>query len=93
MATATAPHSSRVNMRISSNALEVIDEAATLQGVDRTAFFIDAAVSRARKVISDERYLRVTATEVEQIKRLLAEDREPTDALRSAAQRLVELGL
>jgi uncharacterized protein (DUF1778 family) len=79
-------------MRISSYALEVIDEAATLQGVDRTAFFIDAAVSRARKVISEER-LRVTATEVEQIKRLLAEDREPTDALRSAAQRLVDLGI
>ncbi len=92
MATATAPNSARVNMRISSYALEVIDEAATLQGVDRTAFFIDAAVSRARKVISEER-LRVTATEVEQIKRLLAEDREPTDALRSAAQRLVDLGI
>ncbi|MBW8763333.1 MAG: DUF1778 domain-containing protein [Microbacterium sp.] len=81
-----------MNMRISSYALEVIDEAATLQGVDRTAFFIDAAVSRARSVISEER-LRVTATEVGQIKRILAEDREPNDALRAAAQRLADLGL
>lgn len=92
MATATAPNSARVNMRISANALEVIDEAATLQGIDRTAFFIDAAVTRARKVISEER-LRVTGTEVEQIKRLLSEDKDPTEALRSAAQRLADLGL
>jgi uncharacterized protein (DUF1778 family) len=92
MATATAPNSARVNMRISAYALEVIDEAATLQGVDRTAFFIDAAVTRARKVISEER-LRVTGTEVEQIKRLLSEDKDPTEALRSAAQRLADLGL
>ncbi|WP_218682822.1 DUF1778 domain-containing protein [Microbacterium sp. BF1] len=92
MATATAPNSARVNMRISSSALEVIDEAATLQGIDRTAFFIDAAVTRARKVISEER-LRVTATEVEQIKRLLSDDQDPTEALRSAAQRLADLGL
>lgn len=92
MATATAPNSPRVNMRISSYALEVIDEAATLQGVDRTAFFIDAAMTRARKVISEER-LRVTATEVEQIKRLLADDSEPNDALKAAARKLNELGL
>lgn len=89
---ATALTNPRVNMRVAPSALEMIDEAASLQGVDRTSFVIDAAVTRARKVISDD-HLRVTAKEVQQIKRLLSEDREPTEALRSAAQRLVDLGL
>lgn len=92
MTAQTVPSSARVNMRVSSSALEVIDEAASLQGLDRTAFVVDAAVSRARRVLSEEK-LRVTANEVEQIKRLLSEDREPSSALRAAAQRLVDLGI
>ncbi len=92
MSSITAPASSRVNMRVSSATLEVIDEAASLQGVDRTSFVVDAAVSRARAVLLEER-LRVTATEVEQIKRLLAEESPANPKLREAAQRLTQLGL
>lgn len=92
MSPITAPTSSRVNMRVSSATLEVIDEAATLQGVDRTSFVVDAAVSRARAVLLEER-LRVTATEVEQIKRLLAEESPANPKLREAAERLSQLGL
>lgn len=88
----SAVASAHVNMRVAPSALEIIDEAATIQGVARTAFVVDAAVSRARTVLLEER-LRVTATEVEQIKRLLAEERQPTDALRAAAERIQELGL
>lgn len=92
MSATTAPVSSRVNMRVSSSTLEVIDEAASVQGVDRTSFVVDAAVSRARAVLLEER-LRVTAAEVEQIQRIIAEDAPASPRLQEAARRLSELGL
>lgn len=89
MSTATA----RINMRVTEEARDVIDRAAEMQGVDRTAFVIDAAVTRARSVILEDKILHLTGAEVAQVREILDADAEPTPALRHAAQRLEELGL
>lgn len=83
----------KINMRVAAQTLQAIDEAAAIQGVDRTAFVIDAAATKARRVILEEQMLNLTHREVEQIKALLESDAEPTLALAAAAARLKDLGL
>lgn len=89
MNTATA----RINMRVNETTRDVIDRAAEMQGVDRTAFVVDAAMSRARSVLLEDAILSLSAREIDQVRNLLEEDVAPTPALRRAAQRLEELGL
>lgn len=83
----------RINMRVSEDARSMIDRAAELQGVDRTAFMLDASVSRARSVLVEDAVLQLTATEGEQVRELLEQDAAPNEALQRALQRLGELGL
>ncbi|MBP1325810.1 uncharacterized protein (DUF1778 family) [Leucobacter exalbidus] len=83
----------RINLRVSEEARDVIDRAAEMQGVDRTAFMLDAAVTRARSVILEDAILNLTSREVEQVRSLIEAEAEPTPALRRAAQRLEQLGL
>lgn len=89
MANATA----RLNMRLTEETRDILDRAAEAQGVDRTAFVLDAAVTRARSVILEDRIMRLSANEAEQVREILDSEIEPTPALRRAAQRLEELGL
>ena len=42
----------RIEMRITDKVLSVIDQAAELQGINRTSFIINAAVTKATQVIS-----------------------------------------
>lgn len=83
----------KINMRVAETALEAIDEAASIQGVDRTSFVVDAAVSKARKVILEEQILNLTEREVEQIKHMLDSDTVANEKLSAAAKRLKDLGL
>lgn len=84
MSTATA----RINMRITPAARDLIEDAAEVQGTDMTAFVVAAATQQARRVLLEERALKVSAAEALQIQALLSEDREPTDALKRAMERL-----
>lgn len=83
----------KVNMRVAVTALQDIDNAAKLQGVDRTAFFVEAASTKARQVLLEEKSLRLTKREVEQIRDLLANETDPTEELIAAASQLEELGI
>lgn len=83
----------RINMRVSEKVRDMIDRAAELQGVDRTAFMLDAATTRARNVILEDRILMLTPREVEQVRDLLDSVPQPTAELARAAHRLAELGL
>lgn len=89
MSAATA----RINMRVTEKTRDIIDRAAEMQGVDRTAFVLDAAMSKARSVLIEDRILKLTGAETEQVREILESEIEPTPALRRAAERLEELGL
>lgn len=67
--------SERLNLRVSPDALVTVREAATIQGQDMTSFVVGAALERARAVLAEDRLLRLTPHEVNQLERAL--DREP----------------
>lgn len=66
----------RLNLRRSADALATLREAAELQGQDLTSFVLGAALDRARSVLTEDRILRLSPTEVLQLERAL--DAEPT---------------
>jgi uncharacterized protein (DUF1778 family) len=65
----------RLNIRLSAEALETIKEAANVQQQDVTSFVMGAALERARAVLAEDRLLRLTPHEVNQLERAL--DAEP----------------
>lgn len=67
--------SERLNLRVSSDALETIREAARVQQQDLTSFVLGAALERARAVLAEDRLLRLTPHEVNQLEKAL--DSEP----------------
>jgi uncharacterized protein (DUF1778 family) len=78
----------RLNMRIHQDTLDRLREAARLQSTDVTSFVISAAVAQARRVLLEERALRLTPEEISQVARVVSEDREPTETLILAAKHL-----
>ena len=74
---------SRINMRVSSEALEQIREAARLQGQDLTAFVLGSAMSTARQVLLEDRVLKLSPADA-----LLLENALESDE--AAPQRLVD---
>jgi uncharacterized protein (DUF1778 family) len=65
----------RLNLRLSREAAETIRGAAAVQQQDVTSFVLGAALERARAVLAEDRLLRLTPHEVNQLERSL--DREP----------------
>jgi uncharacterized protein (DUF1778 family) len=67
--------SARINLRLSPEALETVRTAASVQQQDLTSFILGAAMERARAVLAEDRILRLTPHEVNQLERAL--DAEP----------------
>ncbi len=65
----------RLNVRLSAEALDTIREAASVQQQDVTSFLLGATLERARAVLAEDRLLRLTPHEVNQLEKAL--DREP----------------
>lgn len=63
--------SERINMRIASDSLETLREAATYQQQDLSAFVLGSALERARNILIEERLLKLTPHEVMQLERAL----------------------
>lgn len=61
----------RINLRCSSDALELLRSAAELQGQDLTSFVLGAALDRARSVLTEDRVLRLSPAEIIQLERAL----------------------
>jgi uncharacterized protein (DUF1778 family) len=59
----TTDAKTRINMRISREALDTIREAANAQQQDLTSFVLGAAMERARSVVLESRVTRLTAAE------------------------------
>ena len=67
----------RINLRSDERSVELLREAAELQGQDLTSFMMSASLDRARQVIAEDRVLRLDPTEILQVERTL--DREAVE--------------
>ncbi len=80
--------SARVNLRLSPEALETIRAAASVQQQDLTSFVLGAAMERARAVLAEDRILRLTPHEVNQLERALDSEPEVIPQLRAFIRRI-----
>lgn len=82
--------SERINVRLSPDALEMLRAAATVQQQDLTSFVLGAAMERARAVLAEDRILRLTPHEVNQLEKALDSEPEVVPQLRAFLQRFSE---
>ena len=73
--TNSAAKDARLNLRLTTGALDTIKEAASLQQQDVTSFVLGAALDRARSVLAEERVLRLSPHDLTNLEAML--DREP----------------
>ena len=73
--------SERLNLRCSTEALELLREAASLQNQDLTSFVLGASIDRARTVLTADRALKLTPAEILQLERALDVDEIPIPQL------------
>jgi uncharacterized protein (DUF1778 family) len=79
--------SARINLRLSPEARETVRAAASVQQQDLTSFVLGAAMERARAVLAEDRILRLTPHEVNQLERALDSDPEVVPQLRALIRR------
>ncbi len=82
--------SARVNLRLNPEALELIRAAAGVQQQDLTSFVLGAAMERARTVLAEDRLLRLTPHEVNQLEEALDSEPEVIPQLRAFIGRISE---
>lgn len=82
--------SARINLRLNLESLETIRAAATVQQQDLTSFVLGAAMGRARLVLAEDRLLRLTSHEINQLERALDADPEVIPQLRALIRRINE---
>lgn len=80
--------SDRINVRLSPDAHETIRAAASLQQQDVTSFVLGAAMERARAVLAEDRILRLTPHEVNQLEKALDAEPEVVPQLKAFLQRM-----
>ena len=79
--------SARINLRLSPEALETVRAAASVQQQDLTSFVLGATMERARFVLAEDRILRLTPNEVNQLERALDSEPEVVPQLRAFIRR------
>ncbi|MGH3407858.1 MAG: DUF1778 domain-containing protein [Streptosporangiaceae bacterium] len=79
--------SARINLRLSPEALETVRAAASVQQQDLTSFVLGAAMERSRAVLAEDRILRLTPHEVNQLERALDSEPEVVPQLRAFIQK------
>lgn len=80
--------SARINLRLNPDALGTIRAAAGVQQQDLTSFVLGAAMERARAVLAEDRLLRLTPHEVNQLERALDTEPEANPQLRAFIGRI-----
>jgi uncharacterized protein (DUF1778 family) len=80
--------SARIYLRLSPESLETIRAAASVQQQDLTSFVLGAAMERARAVLAEDRILRLTPHEVNQLERALDSEPEIVPQLRALIRRI-----
>jgi uncharacterized protein (DUF1778 family) len=82
--------SARINVRLSPESLETIKAAASVQQQDLTSFVLGAVMERARAVLVEDRLLRLTPHEVNQLERALDSEPEVVPQLQAFIRRIAE---
>jgi uncharacterized protein (DUF1778 family) len=82
--------SARINLRLNPESLETIRAAASLQQQDLTSFVLGAAMERARAVLAEERLLRLTPHDVNQLEQALDSEPEVIPQLMAFIRRISE---
>lgn len=82
--------SARLYLRLNPEALETIRAAANVQQQDLTSFVLGAAVERARAVLAEDRFLRLTPHEINQLERALDSEPEVVPQLKALIRRISE---
>ncbi len=82
--------SARINLRLNRESLETIRAAANVQQQDLTSFVLGAAVERARAVLAEDRLLRLTPHEVNQLERALDSEPEVVPQLKAFIRKITE---
>lgn len=82
--------SARINLRLNPEALETIRAAASVQQQDLTSFVLGAAMERARAVLAEDRLLRLTPHEMNQLERALGSEPEVVPQLEAFIRRINE---
>jgi uncharacterized protein (DUF1778 family) len=80
--------SARINLRLNPESLETIRAAANLQQQDLTSFVLGAAMERARAVLAEDRILKLTPHEVNQLEQALDSEPEVIPQLRAFIRRM-----
>lgn len=78
-----APKTARLELKTTDLAKETIRKAATLSGLDMTAFIMSSAFERAEAVINNYRKIEVSEKAFSRLQEILNEDKteKPTKAL------------
>jgi uncharacterized protein (DUF1778 family) len=82
--------SARINLRLNPESLETIRSAASVQQQDLTSFVLGAAMERARAVLAEDRLLRLTPHEVNQMERALDSEPQMVPQLQALIRRISE---
>lgn len=83
--------SRRVNMRLTPEALDIIKQACNVQQQDVTSFVLGAALERARAVLAEDRILKLSTHEVQQLEQDLERDPEAIPQLQAMLHRFGKL--
>ena len=77
----------RLDMRLTSEHKELLEEAAALAGLSATAFATEAILARAHEVISRSHQTELSVRDFEALCKMLDQPRKPNAALKRAAKR------
>ncbi len=74
--------STRLNMRISPEALEELKNAASTNSQDVTSFVLGAAMDKAREVMLEKSVISLSIHDIQQLEQALSAPVNPSKALR-----------
>ena len=86
----TRTKSARVDFRLATQEKETLEKAATLSGLNLSDFIVHSSLSRASEVLQQQTRVVLSERDWRAFLDALEEDREPTEAARSAALRYNE---
>jgi len=85
---ATTKSDARINVRLSSDLKQTIEEAASVLGQSVSEFTISTVIREARRVIQDAEFTQLSNRDRDAFLAALADkDAAPDDALKQAARR------
>jgi uncharacterized protein (DUF1778 family) len=83
----TSTKTARVDFRIAAEQKETIEKAAAISGLNLSDFIISTSLARATEVLHERTRITLSERDWQQFVESLEEDRDPTEAMKKAAER------